>query len=107
MTRDTTTGRSPRLLPGPHRFPADATVVAVLPRFAIVALLLLPACTAPKSRLCRDTCAREAECVGAKTTEDDTNFDEGECIAACAALEADAETRKLVSNHADCVSRAQ
>ncbi len=75
-------------------------------RLAVTCLVLAAACTAPKSKICRDTCAREAECVGTKISEEDTNFDEGECIAACAALEADAETKKLVSNHADCVARA-
>ena len=73
---------------------------------AVAALCAGVACKAPKSKICRDTCAREAECVGAKTSEEDTNFDEGECVAACAALEADQETRKLVGNHAECVAHA-
>lgn len=74
--------------------------------FAAVGICLVAACTAPKSKTCRDVCARESECAGAKTVKGDTNFDEGECVAACAALEADAETKKLVTNHAECVARA-
>lgn len=68
-------------------------------------LLALAACTAPKSKVCRDTCTREAECHESGTAEDKT-FDEGECIAACAALERDPETRGLVTVHAECVDRA-
>ena len=73
---------------------------------AAVILAALAACTAPKSKVCRDTCAREAGCVGERTSEDDSTFDEGECVAACAALESDPETKKLVTNHAECVARA-
>ena len=60
-------------------------------RLALVsalAALALVACTSPKSKACRAICAREAECNGAKPSEA-SSFDEGECIAACAALEVD------------------
>jgi hypothetical protein len=65
----------------------------------------LAACTAPKSKICRDTCTREADCRESGPSED-TTFDEGECIAACAALERDPETRALVQNRAQCVKSA-
>lgn len=68
-------------------------------------LAALAACTAPKSKICRDTCTREADCHESGPSED-TTFDEGECIAACAALERDLETRALVQNHAQCVKSA-
>ena len=54
----------------------------------VLAALALAACTSPKSKTCRAICAREAECNGAKPSEA-SSFDEGECIAACAALEVD------------------
>jgi hypothetical protein len=78
-----------------------ARVLAVL---ALLAGAL--ACTAPKSKICRDTCTREADCHESGPSED-TTFDEGECIAACAALERDPETRGLVTIHAECVKNAE
>lgn len=75
--------------------------------FLAVGLLTsgLAACTAPKSKICRETCTREADCHESSSSEDST-FDEGECIAACAALERDQETRGLVTVHAECVGKA-
>lgn len=55
---------------------------------AALAAIALVACTSPKSKTCRAICAREAECNGTKPTEE-SSFDEGECVAACAALETD------------------
>lgn len=59
-------------------------------RAALVSLVLAltAACTSPKSPTCRAVCARESECNGGKPTEE-SSFDEGECVAACAALEND------------------
>ena len=67
--------------------------------------LVTAACTAPKSKVCRSVCGREAECIESRNTDDST-FDEGECIAACAALERDPETRGFVTSHAECVAKA-
>ena len=63
------------------------------------------ACTAPKSKVCRTVCGRESECIESRSS-DESSFDEGECIAACAALERDAETRGIVTSHAECVAKA-
>ncbi len=71
-----------------------------------LAIALGAACTAPKSKICRETCTREADCHESRSSDDST-FDEGECIAACAALERDAEARVLVTQHADCVGKAE
>lgn len=67
-------------------------------------LLLAGACTEPRSQRCRDVCAREAACHEAVETAD--NFDEGECLDACAALERDVHTEPLVEAHAACVRAA-
>ncbi|MBE7449501.1 MAG: hypothetical protein HS111_11575 [Kofleriaceae bacterium] len=77
-----------------------------LARLLVPLALLVAACTAPKSKVCRETCTREADCHESSSEEDST-FDEGECIAACAALERDDQTRGLVTRHAECVARAQ
>jgi hypothetical protein len=55
---------------------------------AAVVLVATAACTSPKSKACREICARESECNGNRPTEA-SSFDEGECVAACAALEND------------------
>ncbi|MEZ4364160.1 MAG: hypothetical protein R3B48_28560 [Kofleriaceae bacterium] len=63
------------------------------------------ACTQPRSRRCRDVCARQLECrdVGAKDLE--ISFDEKECVAQCTALETDPETRPLVEARAACLAQ--
>ena len=66
----------------------------------------LGACTAPKSEMCRQVCAREAECIGASSATE-SSFDEGECIAACAALERDLDTQAVVAGHKACVDKAE
>lgn len=72
----------------------------------LVALLLLVACTQPRSARCKDVCRREAECVD--QTGNKIPFEEKECIAACAVLEADvADNGAKVQNHVDCVARQQ
>ena len=78
-------------------------------RLVLLGLLaLVAACTAPKSKVCRDTCAREAECRGNEIRKDEeSTFDEGECVAACAALEGDTLTKPLVTEHARCVKEAR
>lgn len=74
---------------------------------SFLAVGLLAACTAPKSKICRETCTREADCYESASSSEDSTFDEGECIAACAALERDPETRGLVTVHAECVGKAE
>lgn len=73
-------------------------------RLAAIALLLAAACTEPRSATCRSVCAREAECHEELDTEE--NFDEGECLDACAALERDVQTAAIVEAHAACVQEA-
>lgn len=70
---------------------------------AALCALVATACTAPKSEVCRKVCAREAECVETGNA-DEASFDESECVAACAALEHDPETRQIVVEHAACVA---
>jgi len=67
-------------------------------------LVLLAGCTEPRSRRCQAVCAREAECRD--TVENIDNFDEGECLDACAALERDEIAEKEVALHAECVTKA-
>lgn len=71
---------------------------------AAVALAAV-ACTAPKSKVCRSVCSRESGCIESRPSDEST-FDEGECIAACAALERDPATKGLVTGHAACVAKA-
>lgn len=73
-------------------------------RFLLVATLLA-ACTQPRSARCKQVCAREYECVA--STPNATPFDEKECIAACAVLEADPDNLAKVKKHADCVAQHQ
>ncbi|MBX3154451.1 MAG: hypothetical protein KF773_00500 [Deltaproteobacteria bacterium] len=72
----------------------------------IGAILLISACTEPRSKQCRDVCRRELECIeetGAKVP-----FDEKECVAACAMLEHDAaDSAAMVRRHIECVSKQQ
>jgi hypothetical protein len=77
-------------------------------RAALALLLVLAACTAETSKRCRRVCARQAECENAAATAgSDTAFDEGECVAACAALERDVPTTEgLVTSHVECVDKA-
>jgi hypothetical protein len=71
-------------------------------------LLFVAACTAETSKQCRRVCARQGECESVAAAEggSDTAFDEGECVAACAALERDPNTAGLVSSHVECVDKA-
>ncbi len=69
-------------------------------RYAVVALLVV-ACVQPRSARCKQVCARESECVTA--TSSSAPFDEKECVAACAVLEADQDNLAKVQKHADCV----
>jgi hypothetical protein len=73
-------------------------------RLAAILLLLAAACTEPRSATCRSVCAREAECD--EELDSQENFDEGECLDACAALERDDQTQLQVEQHAACVREA-
>lgn len=64
-------------------------------------LLLVVGCTEPRSASCREVCKREAECV--EETSSKMPFDEKECVAACAALEHDANNKAKVERHVECV----
>jgi len=77
-------------------------------RVFVALILLFAACTAETSRQCRRVCARQGECESYATTAEgsDTAFDEGECVAACAALERDPSTAGLVKSHVECVENA-
>lgn len=66
--------------------------------------LAAAACTAPKSKVCRSVCAREAECIESRAEE--SSFDESECIAACAALDRDDQMKGIVAHHKECVDKA-
>ena len=67
---------------------------------AALLLLVLVCCTEPRSQTCRAVCAREAQC---REPENPDNFDEGECLDACAALERDPASGEAVTKHAECV----
>jgi hypothetical protein len=66
-------------------------------------LALLAGCVQPRSARCKQTCAREYECV--TSTSSSVPFDEKECIAACAVLEQDPDNLAKVQKHADCVAK--
>ena len=72
---------------------------------AVLLAALLAACTQPRSARCRQVCARESECV--TQTNSPMPFDEKECIAACAALEADRDNAAKVQQHYECVMKEQ
>ncbi|HEY4057674.1 MAG TPA: hypothetical protein VGM39_13760 [Kofleriaceae bacterium] len=69
-------------------------------------LLLLAGCTQPRSAACTEVCKREAECIDVMASK--MPFDEKECVAACAALEADtADNGAKVQRHIACVHEKQ
>jgi hypothetical protein len=70
-------------------------------RFLLLALAV--ACTQPRSARCKDVCSREADCVA--RTNSPIPFDEKECVAACAVLEADPDNLAKVEKHAECVAK--
>ena len=74
-------------------------------RVVALLVLLVAACTEPRSESCKKVCKREAECIeetGAKIP-----FEEKECVAACAALEQDvANSGAKVKRHIECVTNA-
>jgi hypothetical protein len=75
-------------------------------RFLLVALAIGFAgvgCVQPRSARCKQVCAREYECV--TSTGSSIPFDEKECIAACAVLEADQDNLAKVQKHAECVAK--
>jgi hypothetical protein len=69
-------------------------------RFAFV-LLVLAACTQPRSKTCTDVCARESDCV--TSTNSTIPFDEKECVAACEVLRNDQQSLAKVEQHKECV----
>jgi hypothetical protein len=71
-------------------------------RFLLV-LALVAGCVQPRSARCKQVCAREYECV--TSTNSAIPFDEKECIAACAVLEADQDNLAKVQKHAECVTK--
>jgi hypothetical protein len=70
-------------------------------RFALLALVTLAACTQPRSKMCRDTCARENDCV--TSTNSQIPFDEKECVVACEMLRNDQQNLAKVEQHKECV----
>lgn len=74
----------------------------------LVAAFLLAACAQPRSARCKEVCSREAECQQSVEDEPEeaTAFDEGDCVAACAALERDTITAPNVEAHWVCVQKA-
>jgi hypothetical protein len=77
----------------------------------VLALAGLGACAQPRSARCKEICSREAECQQAAeeagaTSEEQTAFDEGDCVAACAALERDERTKPNVDAHEVCLDKA-
>jgi len=74
-------------------------------RRAVLILALFGAgCPEPRSAQCKAVCAREAVCR--ESPDDQTAFDEGDCVAACAVLERDKKTAAMVNAYAACVKQA-
>ena len=71
-------------------------------RFAFV-LLVLAACTQPRSETCKAICSQEADCIADQKSE--IPFDEKECIAACSALEDDPQNKAKVQQHKECLEQ--
>ena len=71
----------------------------------LLVLAFAVACTQPRSARCKDVCSREADCVA--STKSSIPFDEKECVAACAVLEADPDNLAKVEKHAECVAKNQ
>lgn len=69
----------------------------------VLTLALVAACTQPRSARCKQVCTREYECIA--QTSNAPPFDEKECVAACAVLEADQENLAKVQKHVDCVTK--
>ena len=70
---------------------------------SLLLVALLAACTQPRSKACRDTCARESDCIQSTNTQ--IPFDEKECVAACEVLRADQQNLAKVEQHKDCVMK--
>jgi len=69
---------------------------------ALASALAVGACTASTSSRCKEVCATEAKCreTVEVTQPNESGFDEGECVAACAALERDHQTVGIVEARA-------
>jgi hypothetical protein len=76
-------------------------------RALLLAVAVLAACAQPRSARCKEICSREAECQQRSGEPDEQSaFDEGDCVAACAALERDEKAATLVEAHHNCVELA-
>ena len=87
----------------------DRPRAIVTPVRRVVLLLAMAgwaACAQPRSERCKQICNKEAECQPTETDEQSA-FDEGDCVAACAALERDQRTVGHVERHYECLARAQ
>lgn len=67
----------------------------------LLLLAALVACTQPRSKVCRDICAREADCI--QSTKSEIPFDDKECVAACEVLRSDEQSAAKVEQHRACV----
>ncbi|ACY12689.1 hypothetical protein [Haliangium ochraceum] len=65
----------------------------------------LVACSSSRSPRCKQICQQESKCIR-ELGRVDMHFDEAECIAACTVLDRDGEGRRIVDEHAQCVSSA-
>ncbi|HSD86821.1 MAG TPA: hypothetical protein VLB44_04875 [Kofleriaceae bacterium] len=71
-------------------------------RFALLTVVILAACTQPRSKMCTDICARENDCV--QSTSSQIPFDEKECVVACEMLRNDQkDSLAKVEQHKECV----
>jgi Cys-rich protein (TIGR04453 family) len=78
-------------------------------RLVLLLLLAAAGCAQPRSARCKEICAREAECQQAtedETPDEQSAFDEGDCVAACAALERDDKMAPSVEAHWVCIKQA-
>ena len=66
-------------------------------------VVLLVACTQPRSKTCTDICSRESDCI--QSTNSSIPFDEKECVAACEVLRGDQQNLAKVEQHRVCVTK--
>jgi hypothetical protein len=79
-------------------------------RFVLAALLAaltsFTACAAERSPRCKSICSREGDCADSDEGKGQ-NFDQSECVSACAALERDTVGKQLVERHEQCIAKAK
>ena len=74
---------------------------------ALAAALVVGAgCAAQRSERCQQICSRQGECAESDEAKGQ-NFDQSECVSACAALERDTEGKPIVERHEECMRKAQ